>query len=1092
MCKVPDEMVRPETRVRRITPTEWFYLCMEPELPPFAIQLKIAMTRLPSVEELTHALAESASANPSARMQPRGRWWWDESRAPSVTRVDDGTPFSLLHPALRRRLPMDSGPPMEVLHWEGTGLVLRCAHALMDAAGLLYFAQELFRALRGEALLGSRADLDDWSVLSASPHQRSLPTFRPDWPSPAGAPSDAPQPGFLHEMRQVHGRVDSPTARIAAALARAQGSSACHLMIPVNLRLADESLRTTANLSNPLILTFDSAWDSNACWREVLGALGRHEEFGVARGSSALPWLPARMTGRLLGAVQAWQTKRGRHFFTALSSNLSRIPLSSFAYGGVTPERVGFLPFDTPGAGLNLLTLQHDHALEIAASCPAASGGKGRLSRLLDDLCVELERGVTARAAAPSQRQGRIVIAASFVAEPIAKVLVHWMCTFGLSLDPTFVPYGQVFQALTDPRSVFRTNRDGVNVVLLRLEDWCRSTPRDDDGALRARLQKAADDFLTMLNRVAARSDVPIVVWLAPLSERTTKDPTLNTTLEPLQRFVQSALQCMKGIRALNDELVRRWYPVAQEDAPLADAVGHIPFSRERYAAVASALARAIVDAFVPPFKVIVVDCDNTLWQGVCAEVGAEGVAVTAHHRALQDYLVRQVDAGMLVCLCSRNEPADVEAVFERNAEMVLGLEHVVASRINWQPKSENLRSLAAELRLGLDSFVFLDDNPVECAEVQANCVGVQVMRLPDDATEIPMLLEHLWSLDRPAQPGGTLARTQMYRQDSRREAVRTESLDFQAFLDSLQLQVKIAPPMPDQWERVAELSRRTNQFNLAPQPRTAAHFQSLAPDVRCLAVDVEDRFGTYGLTGVVTWRVCKNVLCVDDWMLSCRVLGRGVEHRVLSALGDIAAQAGCKDIILRHVPTARNAPVLAFLESTCNRLPPQDGEAAVWFDILAQRARETSAREAGPSPVPPQEWVECAATRAALLPAGVLNLVANMRRSVKQIRAAAGDLDNSTAAVAREDDMLAGLLAMARSVAGGGAGLNDASADESLVEMGMDSLQIVTLLDEAARAYCPGSDDTVLDVALGDFLARPTLRELAATLSRLAEGPAA
>lgn len=1071
-------MARHGTRLRRITPTEKLYLCMEPELAPFAIQLQIALDHLPPVDALAHALDQAAAANPSARMQARGRWWWDQGRAPGVTQVDDGTPFSLQHPALQRRLPMDSGPPIEVLRWEGAGLVLRCAHSLMDAAGLLYFAQELFRALRGELLLGSRADLNDWSLLSASPHRRPLPAFTPDWSSPAGPPQKLLQPGYVHALRQVRGRIDSPTARIAAALAHTQSGGACRLMIPVDLRLADERLRTTANLSNPLILKFDSQWDSNACWREVLGALGRHEEFGVARGSAAMPWLPQQITGRLLGAAHAWQVKRGRHFFTALSSNLARTPLASFAYGGLVPKRVGFLPFDTPGAGLNLLTLQHDHALEIAASCPAASGGQGRLSRLLDEVCAELERGVIARAPAPDQ--ARIAVAASFVAEPIASVLTDWMRTFGLPLAPAFAPYGQVFQALADPQSLFTKNRGGVNLVLLRLEDWCRSATREDD-ALRVRLRKDVDDFLSVLEGFAAQSEAPVIVWLAPLSQRTARDAALTAVIEPLQRLVQSALQCMQGIHALDDAQVCSWYPVAQEDAPLADAVGHIPFSRDRYAAVASALARTIINAVLPPFKVIVVDCDNSLWQGVCAEVGPEGVEVTAHHRTLQEFLVRQVAAGMLVCLCSRNEPADVHAVFESNVKMVLRLEHVVTSRINWQAKSQNLHSLATELRLGLESFVFLDDNPIECAEVQAHCPGVQVVQLPNEPAQIPALLEHLWGLDRPAHLGETLARTQLYRQENRREALRSTSTNFQTFLDSLQLRVTIAQPESDQWERVAELSRRTNQFNLASKPRNAAQFRGLAPDVHCLAVDVEDRFGAYGLTGVVTWCVRDGLLCVDDWMLSCRVLGRGVEHKVLSAVGELALQAGCENIVLQHVPSARNVPVLAFLDLTCERLPPQGAEASVRFGITAQRARATK-----PVSLPLQKPTGLPRPLAAALQTGLLDLVANTRRSVTQIRTAAGDLFNDTSANAQDDHVLSGLLEMARSV--GVIGLDITSVDESLIELGMDSLQIVLLMEEATRAYCPRRENTELDVGLDAFLAQPTLRVLAATLRRLAK----
>jgi FkbH-like protein len=1079
-------MTRPGVRVRRITPNEWLYLCMEPELPPFAIQLKIQMMHLPSLDELTRAIAQAASANPGARLQARGRWWWDHGHLPRVTPVAEDMPFSLQHSALRRRLPMDLGPPIEVLRWEGSCLVLRCAHALMDAAGLLHFAQDLFRALRGEPLLGSRADLDDWRVLAASPYRRTMPAFKPQWPSAVGARLAAPERGFVHEVRQVQGRVDSPTARIAAALARAQGSGgACRLMIPVDLRLADEGLRTTSNMSNPLVLTFDAALDANACWHKVLGALGRHEQFGVARGAAALRWLPSRMSGRVLGAMQSWQTKRNRHFFTALSSNLARVSLASFSHDGKLPERVGFLPFDTPGVGLNLLTLQHDQALELAASCPAASGAQEKLAALLDEVCAELERGLPARPPSPLAGSARIVIAASFVAEPLAGVLRYWMRTLGMRLEPTFEAYGQVFQALTNPQSAFGGNRDGINAVLLRLEDWCRSAPRKDDEALRERLSKDADDFLAALERFAARSSVPVFVWLAPLSKRVSEEQAMKSILEPLQRFLESSLLRMPGIHALEDERVRRWYPVPQEEAKLADMLGHVPFTPERYAAIASALARVIVDAVAPPFKVIVVDCDNTLWQGACAEDGIEGVVVTEHHRALQAFLVRQIQAGFLVCLCSRNEPADVEAVFGRKDAMVLRLEHIVASRINWGKKSDNLHSLAAELRLGLGSFVFLDDNPVECAEVQAHCPGVQVVRVPADASGMTVFLDHLWGLGQRAESRESSARTQMYQEEASRVAMRAASQDFLDFVESLQLRVDMGPPTSGQWERVAELSRRTSQFNIVPQPRPASYFRSLAPDAHCLAIEVADRFGIYGLTGVLTWRVRENTLYVADWMLSCRVLGRGVEHRVLAMLGDIALRAGCESIEFLYVATARNTPVRAFLESVCERLPPRDESSGALFRLQAQRASTMSPRETATAVAATQEPIEGGARLAAHLPPGVLDLIANSCRDVAQIRSASGDAGLGSVAVAHEDDVLTGLLALARSLPMGGPA--SAAPDESLIELGMDSLQTVLFIEEAARVMCPNLDGDVFDAGLADFLVRPTLRELASILKRLA-----
>ncbi|MER9117115.1 HAD-IIIC family phosphatase [Mesorhizobium sp. M0954] len=1055
-------------RLRRCTPTEWLYRCLESELPPFAIQLRIALRALPQVRALERALTACVEANPASRQQLSGRWWLDEGGMPRIVSIDADTPFSLQHAALQRRLAPTGAPPVEVLRWPGAGLVLRASHVSMDAAGLLHFAQDLFRALRGEPLLGSSGFLDDWSLLKASPHCRPLPSLPPMWSSPAGAPSAAA--GYVQALRQVRGRVDSPTARIAAALAQASTGGTCRLMIPVDLRLTNTALRTTANLSNPLFLDFESGWDASTCWRHVLGALSRHEQFGVAHATAALRWLPERATGRVLGVVQRWQARHGRHFFSAVSSNLARVSQAAFAFDGQLPTDVAFLPFDTPGAGLNLLTLQHDDALELAASCPAAAGDHGRLHALLDAVCAELERGVVAHRSRPALPGvgPRIAIAATFVAEPLAGVLASWMAVFGVPLAPAFSPYGQVLQALADPNSVFSGNRDGVNVVLLRLEDMRRFADRDD--ALHANI----DVLLDGLARKAARGEAPLVAWLAPLSERGRGNPVLGA----LQRDFEMRLAAIEGLRLLADTDVRRWYPVAQDMAPLSDALGHIPFTRDRYAALASGVARTVVDVVLPPLKVIVVDCDNTLWRGVCAEQGPLGVEVTDSHRELQAWLVAQVKTGRLVCLASRNEPTDVDAVFAQNPDMLLRPEHVAACRIDWQRKSDNVRALAADLRLGLDSVVFIDDNPVECAEVQAHCPGVQVLLLPQDLAQIPAWLEHLWALA-PAVRAEASDRTRLYRQEGEREALRAQSEDFQAFLDSMQLRVTIESPKDGEWERVAELSRRTNQFNLVPKAQTAAHFRSLG--AQCLAVHVTDRFGDYGLTGALVLRVEKSSLHVDTWMLSCRVLGRGVEHQVLAQLGELAVRANCDDIVLAIELTARNTPALAFLESTCEPLEKPGGHS---FRILAWRACLTRVRAADASVRETDATQYASGTPPMGLPAGVLDLVARERRDILRVRAAAGE----HATTDLDDDILSGLIALACSATDGAVG--GAKPDDSLVDLGFDSLQIVTLIEEAARVYCPGLAAELFETELCRFLDNPTLRELASTLQRLAQDP--
>ena len=129
----------------------------------------------------------------------------------------------------------------------------------------------------------------------------------------------------------------------------------------------------------------------------------------------------------------------------------------------------------------------------------------------------------------------------------------------------------------------------------------------------------------------------------------------------------------------------------------------------------------------------IVLDCDNTLWKGVCGEDGPLGIEITPPYRALQEFMVGQANAGRLLCLCSKNNESDVLDVFEQRTDMLLREEHFVSRRINWNSKSDNLQSLARELNLGLESFIFVDDNPVECADVEINCPGVLTLQLPTE-----------------------------------------------------------------------------------------------------------------------------------------------------------------------------------------------------------------------------------------------------------------------------------------------------------------------------------------------------------------------
>jgi FkbH-like protein len=245
---------------------------------------------------------------------------------------------------------------------------------------------------------------------------------------------------------------------------------------------------------------------------------------------------------------------------------------------------------------------------------------------------------------------------------------------------------------------------------------------------------------------------------------------------------------------------------------------------------------------------------------------------------------------------------------------MPLGPGDFAARRINWDSKAGNLASLADELELGLDTFILVDDNPKEVQEVRAGAPPVLALLLPARAEEIPEFLAHVWAFDRARVTEEDRRRGEMYVQRAERARVARSSASLEDFLASLELEVKIAPMEPAQVDRVAQLTERTNQMNATCIRRTAAEIQRLSEE--CLTVHVTDRFGSYGLTGAILFRVEASALVVDTFLLSCRALGRGVEHRMVARLGEIALERGIQIVEIPFVAAQRNRPALLFLES--------------------------------------------------------------------------------------------------------------------------------------------------------------------------------
>ena len=545
----------------------------------------------------------------------------------------------------------------------------------------------------------------------------------------------------------------------------------------------------------------------------------------------------------------------------------------------------------------------------------------------------------------PDETRKMICVTATFTAEPLEDSLRYWMKELGFPFDVTFAPYNQVFQQLLDPSSLLSQNHMGINVVLVRLEDWQRFEKGDEaDSALaQEKIERNIGELAQALQLASDRSTTPTIVCIGQPSPAVAADEQRNALFQRMESLLADELAPLNSVYLVSSAEMTERYPVREYYDPFTDKNGHIPYTTAFFTALGTLLARKIYALQTPARKVIALDCDNTLWKGVCGESGPLGVEMDAPHRALQQFMIAQQEAGRLLCLCSKNSEQDVFDVFAQHPDMLLKREHILAWRINWQPKSENLAALAQELQLGLDSFIFVDDNPLECAEVKAGCPEVLTLQLPEQAERIPRFLQHAWPFDHLKITATDRQRTALYRQNAQREQARQGAASFEAFLATLELEIHISQMTPEQVERVAQLTQRTNQFNVSTIRRTegeVAHL-SRAGELEFSVVEVRDRFGDYGLVGVMAFKTQASALHVDTFLLSCRVLGRGVEHRMWKTLGEIATTRGLETVSVPFLPTAKNQPAFDFLSKVAGDYQEPYHQDGRLFSVPAQVAAQ-------------------------------------------------------------------------------------------------------------------------------------------------------
>jgi FkbH-like protein len=503
--------------------------------------------------------------------------------------------------------------------------------------------------------------------------------------------------------------------------------------------------------------------------------------------------------------------------------------------------------------------------------------------------------------------QKSIVISSTFAAEPLREPISFWLDRLELVASLIFAPELQLIQNLLDAHSPLNTNTAGLNVVLLRWQDL-DGHGRDGD--------RPFTDLIGSL-RASVRAEIPLLIVTCPPSPGTTAATRMSVYADWDRRLAREV-----------DRYPNQWvtvasdwqnlYPVASPYEPGGDDFALLPYSAATFAVLGTLIIRNFHMLTTAPYKVIAVDCDDTLWEGACGEAGPQGIGLGQSHLQLQQFLVSQVQQGCLLCLCSKNNPEDIEAVFRERPDMPLRWEHITAFQLNWKPKPGNLLAIAEELGLGTDSFIFMDDNPIECEIMRQSLPSVLTLRLPPERNRREQFLRRVWAFDRPAATEEDKQRMSSYQHEREREQLRESSATLEEFIAGLELTVAFKPLNDENLCRASQLTFRVNQFNLTTIRRSEAELVQLRSDnlLDGWMVEVSDRFGAYGMVGFILFVRTPKSLQVDSFLLSCRALGRGVEHRMAVELAARAKSLGLHGVDFCFVPSGKNQPAAEFLEN--------------------------------------------------------------------------------------------------------------------------------------------------------------------------------
>ncbi len=563
--------------------------------------------------------------------------------------------------------------------------------------------------------------------------------------------------------------------------------------------------------------------------------------------------------------------------------------------------------------------------------------------------------------AAPMQHQLgykrlKTFVVRSVTVEPILPFLTVEMVLAGYVAEMEVGGYGSYMDEMLDPQSALSRSQADLVWVLLDIEEISGRLPdlcADGLGTgVEAELVESVSRVRQMLQSYRARDAgrivlqgcvVPESTSLGQVADGNLKNGLVNVVKDLNRRLLEVCKTVSDCVFFDVDEVAARFGRSRWRDTRLFLS-SRLPVSAEAFRSYARGVVRSSSVLFRPSRKVVCTDLDNTLWGGVLGEDGPQGILTGSAfpgncYLEYQRYLKQLSARGILLALVSKNNEADVEEAFRvRSADLAVGLNTFIAKKIGWNDKTASLRALAEELSLGLDSFVFVDDSPVECAAVRQYLPEVAVVEAPVDRPwDLVRMLAEEWFFDSAAVTLEDVNRTREYEAQAQRNSLREGAVSTEDFLQSLGIVCTFLGALDAPLERTVQLLAKTNQFNLTTRRHSAEQVRRFAtePGGQAIALRVRDRFGDAGVVGVALVRRQGDACWIDSLLLSCRVIGRGVESALLWLIARRAAAMGARVLMGEYVPSAKNAPCADFYTKSgfeTDARASQDGQDGAIF----------------------------------------------------------------------------------------------------------------------------------------------------------------